>query len=244
MKKEIQFFENFVNQYDKDCKEIAYKIRHTYKVTNYAQNIAMFLNLSSEQIKTAYLCALFHDLGRFPQWDEYQTFIDKDSFDHGDKSYEILKENGFDNEVILKAVKYHNKYALPSDLTEEEELQCKIVRDADKLDILHHKWTIDDKKRKISEDIIRCFEKHKLVSNDMVKHSVDAILRQLSFIYDLNFDESKEMVYVSNVIDRNINLVLDSCKNKDDVYYIADLLDGYLAKELGVKRYERIRKKI
>ena len=95
MKEDIYFFDNFIKNYDKNDKEIAYKIRHTYKVTNFSQNIAMFLNLDKEQIKMAYLCALFHDLGRFPQWKKYHTFKDEHSFDHGDKSYEILKKNGY-----------------------------------------------------------------------------------------------------------------------------------------------------
>jgi len=243
MKKEIKFFDNFISQYDKSCKEIAYKIRHTYKVTNIAQNLALFLNLDDELTKKVYLSALFHDLGRFPQWEEYQTFIDSKSFDHGDKSCEILKNNGICDEIILKAVKYHNKYELPKDLTEEERLVCEIVRDADKLDILHYKWKLDDKKHKIKDNIIRCFEKEKLVPNDLVKYPVDGILRQLSFIYDLNFDESKDMVFASDIIDRNIDLIYSSCKDKK-VFYIQDLLDTYLAKELGVRKYERIRKKI
>ena len=143
----------------------------------------------------------------------------------------------------MAIVKYHNKYTLPNDLTEEEKLQCMILRDADKLDILRHKWTLEHDKHKISKSIIECFEKGVMVSNNMVKYPVDAILRQLSFIYDINFDVSKDIIYTSNVVDRNIDLVYKACKDKK-VYYIWDLLDNYLAKELGVKKYERIRKKI
>ena len=243
MKKEIEFFENFVKSYDLNIEELQLKLLHTYRVVNYSKNIANFLQLNKKQVDTAICSALFHDLGRFPQFSEYKTFSDSKSYDHGDKSYKILKENNYKNKTVLKAVKYHNKYKLPNDLSEEELLQCNIVRDADKLDILHYKWKINKHKYKISDDIINCFERKVLIPNSMVKNEVDLILRQLSFIFDINFDISLDMIYSSNIIDKNIDLVYKSCKD-EKVFYIENILDEYVAKRLGVKKYERIRKKI
>ena len=243
MKREIMFFEKFVSNYDLSIDELQYKLLHTYRVVNYAKNIANFLELDERLVDKVYISALFHDLGRFPQFSEYHTFLDQKSFDHGDKSYEILKSINYKDETVLNAVKYHNKYEVPQHLSEEDKLVCNIVRDADKLDILHYRWKIDKQKHKISQDIVTCFEKHKLVENTKVKYPVDAILRQLSFIFDLNFDVSLDMVYSSNVIDRNIDIVLESCKDKK-AYQIQEILDNYVAKKLGVKKYERIRKKI
>ena len=40
------------------------------------------------------------------------------------------------DEIIKKAIHNHNKLLIEEGLTKEEELFCKIIRDADKLDIL------------------------------------------------------------------------------------------------------------
>ena len=80
MDKEIIFFENFVNQFDKNNKKIKHKYDHTYRVVEYAKKIAKSINLNEKEYNRAIICALFHDLGRFPQIKEYNTFTDLLSF--------------------------------------------------------------------------------------------------------------------------------------------------------------------
>ena len=41
----------------------------------------------------ALLCALFHDIGRFEQLKQYDTFLDHKSVDHASLSCRVLREN-------------------------------------------------------------------------------------------------------------------------------------------------------
>ena len=118
-----------------DCgKKIELKIKHTFRVVALCEEIARKKGLTEEEIELAKLCGLLHDIARFEQYKRYQTFVDSKSIDHGDLGVEILKTNHFigkfsTNEalesLILKTVKYHNKYALPKDLTENKEKEVK-----------------------------------------------------------------------------------------------------------------------
>ena len=163
MDKELEIFKNFINNYDLDIEQLKEKVFHTYRVVNYAQEIAKSLSLNEEDINKAGICGLFHDLGRFPQYTEYQTFHDNKSFDHGDKSYDILKDMGYNDEIVLNAVKYHNKYSVPNELSDREKLFANITRDADKIDILleqlDEEYTED---YKIPETVMKYFNDHEM----------------------------------------------------------------------------------
>ena len=89
------------------------------------------------------LCALFHDLSRFEQYARFKTFLDRISFDHGDRSAQLIDELGFipdlpaeDRACVIDAVRVHNKFAIPDDLPPAHLPAAKMVRDADKLAIL------------------------------------------------------------------------------------------------------------
>ena len=50
----------------------------------------------------ARLAALFHDVSRFKQYREFQTFRDADSFDHGEMSAEIfLHDFPMENGIVI-----------------------------------------------------------------------------------------------------------------------------------------------
>ena len=89
------------------------------------------------------LCALFHDISRFEQYDKFKTFLDRHSFDHGDRSAALIDELGLvpelppeDRACIIDAVRVHNKFAIPVDFPPAHLAAAKMVRDADKLAIL------------------------------------------------------------------------------------------------------------
>ena len=234
MDKEIIFFENFVNQFDKNNKKIKHKYDHTYRVVEYAKKIAKSINLNEKEYNRAIICALFHDLGRFPQIKEYDTFIDKISFDHGDKSYEILKNNNYTDEIILNAVKYHNKKYLPN-FDEITNLHCKLVRDADKLDILFYfNNKINNKNVIIDDKIINYFKNHELVDNTVIENEVNGRLRELSFIFDINFKKSIEIIINNNLIDSKLNS-LRNINNKDKIDLIEKELKKYIQERFDIK---------
>ena len=147
MKKEktLEIFNNFTMSYDMENPMIALKHFHTKRVVDYCEKIAMNLGLNKEEIDLAWHIGIFHDLSRFEQMTIYQTFDDSISFDHALRAAQLLFDDGFimkfdiDEKyykIIYNAVKYHNQYKIPNDLTEQEMLFCRIIRDADMLDIM------------------------------------------------------------------------------------------------------------
>ena len=194
MEKEIKIFEDYLNGFDMNNEMILFKYKHTYRVVDNAKKIAKSLDLNENEYNRACIAALFHDIGRFPQAKEYNTFSDRKSFDHGDKGSEILKELNYNDDIVIKAVKYHNKYDFPKfdDLT---DMHIKIVRDADKIDIMHVTYAENiDRKIKISNRIINCFKKHKQLPNYLGHSYVIYLLRILAFIFDINYKKSMEMI--------------------------------------------------
>ncbi|MBO6195162.1 MAG: HD domain-containing protein [Bacilli bacterium] len=215
MDKEINFFEKYTHSFDLKVPDIERKYYHTYRVMNYAEDIAKSLDLEINEITRAKVCALFHDLGRFPQFTEYKTYIDNISFDHGDKSEEILKENNYNDEIVLKAVKYHNKLLVPKfdDLT---NMHCNIVRDADKLDIMDMQINeLDRYDYKFTEEILNCFKNHTLVDNSFANNIFINLLRMIAFIFDINYKRTIEIIVEKDIIKRKLDLLRMNTYNKE-----------------------------
>jgi hypothetical protein len=126
---------------DKD-RNIVLKEKHTHRVRQEIREIGESIGLDDEDLRLAEVMALFHDLGRFPQYAEFATFSDRRSCDHAALSVKILLENGVldhldpsERELVLKAISYHNRAALPEGESDRCLLFSKLLRDADKLDI-------------------------------------------------------------------------------------------------------------
>ena len=196
--------EDYVNLYNKNDLDIKLKYSHTYRVCEQSKNICNNLNLDEEQSFVAYLIAILHDIGRFYQDKEYNTFEDKFSLDHGDLGVKLLFEDGlirkfiedskYDN-IIKLGVKNHNKFKIEDGLNEEENLQCKIIKDADKLDIFYLIANLDELDRygtndEISVKVKESFMNHILVDNRYKNNENDSIICMLAFVFDLHFDYS------------------------------------------------------
>ena len=92
MKEYMSIFNKYVKGFDLKNKNIMRKFHHTYRVVEYANDIAVSLKLNDDDIVLAKVCALFHDIARFIQATQYNTFIDSKSFDHGDKDLPRRKD--------------------------------------------------------------------------------------------------------------------------------------------------------
>lgn len=204
-----KIFNDYVKKYDLTIKPIMGKYHHSFRVMEFAKEIAISLGLSDKDIKLASDCGLLHDIARFKQYSDYETYIDRLSFDHGDVGYEILKDllNNEDKDIILISTKYHNKYVLP-ELDERTKLFCNIVRDADKLDIMKEQFSeMKDEKVILKEELLDDIYNHKICRNELIKSDSDCILRCLSWINDLNFKYSYEYLLKNNIIEDKFNLL-------------------------------------
>ena len=85
-----RYFKQYISNYDMNEPRIALKTAHMYHVAEDSRIIAKSLNLPEEEQDLAELIGLLHDIGRFDQWKFYETYSDKMSIDHGQKSVEVL----------------------------------------------------------------------------------------------------------------------------------------------------------
>ena len=219
-----QALKNYIEKYDFSNPRIKLKATHIYRVADVAKQIATELNLSKEQKDVAELIGLLHDIGRFEQLRIYDTFKDSESIDHAELGVKVLKENNFIKEfcndekyydIIYTAILNHNKYKIEDGLDEETLLQSKIIRDADKIDILNLLVfetfeTLYKKKEIIDEPIteknLNAILKGNQIERKDQKTNMDDWASNIGYVYDINFKPSfrilKERDYINKIIDR------------------------------------------
>lgn len=242
MNENFDAFDDYAMQFDMNDPMTAYKYNHSYRVVHQAEEIARSLKLDEDDKELASLIGLLHDVGRFKQLEEYSTFNDYASFDHGDYGAKVLFEDGLiknfktseDNySIIEKAIRNHNKMYIEDGLSIKEKLHAKIIRDADKIDILYAFSTnrlleIKDDDSEIDPKIEEAFMKHELVSNKDIKTKNEKNLQMLALVYDLNYDYSKERIYDEKYLEK----MLEGFTNKDLFKKFVDEAIKYLEGEI------------
>ena len=154
-----QYVQGFYSEDEQLQFHVHLKEEHTLRVLQQTGAIAKWLTLAPEQLQLAEIAALLHDIGRFRQFQTYHTFNDAMSVNHAQLGLAVLEESDIltgaglsvhQQNVVNKAVLYHNRRCLPTDMGAECSLISKITRDADKLDIFAMLVT-DDKDNKIPQ---------------------------------------------------------------------------------------------
>ena len=91
LEKVKEAFDKYTNNYDMTNKNIRLKYEHSYAVMDLMGELAFRLNLDKEKIELAKIIGLLHDIGRFEQLKEYNSFSD-DNIDHGDYGADYLNK--------------------------------------------------------------------------------------------------------------------------------------------------------
>lgn len=210
------YFDKYVSNYDMTDPDINYKYYHSYRVMDASVMITTKLNLSEKDIHLAKVIGLLHDIGRFEQDKLYNSFKDG-KMDHGNYGVEVLKENNVleyfninkkDYEVVYKAIKNHNKFKIEDGLTERELLFSKIVRDADKLDILYvlgqekYKKILRQDEKELSDNLVESFLNQQSGNVKDVISENDSLFIIFGYIYDINFKETFEIINKEKYYDK------------------------------------------
>lgn len=123
------WFLNYVNTFGNEPM-IILKRDHSIRVAKDMRMIFNSLSLCNEYVSLAHFLGLYHDIGRFKQWNIYHTFNDNKSVDHADYSAYNLINEGLINQIIperdydmliYNAIKYHNKLNLPCGINIKDE---------------------------------------------------------------------------------------------------------------------------
>jgi hypothetical protein len=212
-----RWFDAYTSRFfgDDECvnAHLRMKQEHTQRTREEILVLAEQLALDDQQKRVAEVVALFHDVGRFPQFAEYRTFNDAKSIDHSHLSVEILRREGVlgvlrreERQWVETAIEHHGRKSLPAHLNGQALLFSKLIRDADKLDIYRivtqfyrqyradpgsFPWKLElpDEPR-CSPAVLEAVRNGQLIEHAMMQTLNDMMLCKLSWVYDVNFAAS------------------------------------------------------
>lgn len=220
------YVENFKTSDGEVRKNIDLKILHTKKVYQNIIHLSKKLQLQEEKKQTAGIAALLHDIGRFEQFSRYKTFADKLSVDHAELGLEIIEEEKIlknfpadVSQIVITAIKFHNKLAVPQHLTEEEKFFTRLLRDADKLDIFRVVIEYYDQLKNnrsdnhavvlglpdnngYSAEVVDDILKGEIVKSQDLKTVNDFRLLQMAWIFDINFVPTFQIIAENQFLEK------------------------------------------
>ena len=221
-----KYVKKFLDNASKDEKEaLSLKIVHSQKVRGIIKSLSRKIGLLDRDIFLSELSGLFHDIGRFEQFRLYHTFLDLKSEDHAALSVKVLKREGVlnnlsyeDKQLVLDSIFVHNKFSIPSEFRDRKLTISKLLRDADKIDIWRVFNTFYKKGigpedinlglpfgKEISDKVCDDLVAGKIVNIKDVKNQLDFMVMRLTWLYDINFNESlKEIInrkYLDTIFD-------------------------------------------
>src|SRR5512143_1255154 len=215
-----------------DQRNIAIKRDHTYEVCRNALRIAGDLGLHEEETILAEAIALLHDVGRFPQYRQYRTFDDSISVNHAALGVKTLLETNAlrglparDRDLIVRAVTLHNVFSLPEGLDGTTLLFARLVRDADKLDVMRVVIEFFGQKKESRADavglglpdepgyslvVLESLARREMARKADLTTLNDFKLLQLAWLYDLNFTSSLRAVLERRYIETLAGMLPDT----------------------------------
>lgn len=212
-----RYVEPFLGTDPEGIKNIQLKIIHTRKVCEAMALLAAGEGLSEHETRIAAAVALLHDVGRFPQYRRWRTFLDSDSDNHARLAIDVIREEnalaGLDPAeqiLIEEAVRCHNMLTPPATVQSPTRTYINLIRDADKLDI----WRLfvelvalppderptaatiglSDLPGVVTEACIASLDAGTIVRLDTISCLNDFKLLQISWIYDLTTATARRLL--------------------------------------------------
>ena len=247
------FTKSFYSSNDEDQRNIMLKVEHTRNVRENILWIAEGLSLSDNKIRLAETAALFHDIGRFPQYAEYKTFRDAISLSHGLLGKKTLIKEGVlerlpegEREIILKVVNFHGAFSIPKTFDGDVVFFLKMVRDADKVDIFrvfleYYDSPPEEKASATAFGVPDTPEYSKIMLENLCNREVasysnirtenDFKLMKLSWLYTIYFDESIRLLQERGLVEK----LISKLPQTDEIKKAIDVLRGYISERLGTR---------
>lgn len=232
----INIFNRYYKRFDIKAVALLRKFHHSYRVMEYSNMLASNLGLDSHDLYIANIIGLFHDIGRFTQYTKYGTYCDDKSIDHAKESCDVLENENMlvdlnceDYEIVMRAIYNHNKYEISKEVTDKCLLHSKIIRDADKIDIMLEQANIfSSDNQELSQELLNnIYSKNCCIQNSNVSE-VDIILVQLGFLFDINYRYTIDFLLKKNWFENKFNLLENYCKDKDEVYRLKNFIMKYV----------------
>ena len=251
MEKAIKSFNDYTRNFDLNNPNIRLKVVHTFKVLELSEYLATKLGFNNQEVYLSKLIALLHDIGRFKQYEKYQTFVDYQSEDHAKMAIDLLFKQGLisdytedieQQKIIYDAIINHNRYMIDTNIDEKSLKFVHLIRDADKLDnyrvkeyesfeVLLNRTKEELEKEEISTSVKEAIMNRKLVLSNTRKTKLDFYMSWMAFVFDLYYKES--LIYIRDndlitrcakrlkPLDASYDLLIDVMKD-----YVIGRIDG------------------
>jgi len=258
--KQLAQLDTFFNDYaarfycDDDYVNANLKLKedHSRRVIDEILHLADHLCLDENQQRIARATALLHDIARFPQFAEYKTYHDPRSINHCRLAVKILTENRaldhldpHEKQLILKAVEYHGIKELPDNLPEEQLLFCRLIRDADKIDICYimaenykrHRNNPDDFQFEVelpdepycSPHVVDALLNKQNIDYSRLKTWNDMKLANLAWVYDVNFTPTLQRIKQRRFLETILEFLPDTPEIQEVRHKIFSYVNSRLA---------------
>lgn len=248
-----QSFEQYLDEFDREDDKIKLKIVHTYYVVDCAQEIAVRMKLSEEDIELAKFIGLLHDIGRFQQLKQFDSFM-PDTMDHARYGAELLfgerrmirqflVNDKFDG-IICEAISRHSDFKLAEIQDERTLLHARLIRDADKLDNCRVKLEeametllgvseTEAGKGLISPGVWQSCMRYESILSAQRITKVDYWLSYVAQIFDVNFAATFSIIMENNYIPRIIQrLHYQERDTREKMTQLIELAVQYMERQL------------
>ena len=210
---------------------------HSRRTCSVTRALVDELELDANQRRIAETIALFHDIGRFEQFVRYGTYNDARSVNHCQLGLAVLRETNVlapldraEREIIEKAIEYHGRKELPSDLDDECLLLSKVIRDVDKVDVLYvitecHKQYHDCPRGGLlrslllelpdepaySANIVDALLHGRRIDHKELRTMNDMRLLLIGWVYDVNFAATLKQIREHGFLDVLLDFLPRTC---------------------------------
>ncbi|HDR16256.1 MAG TPA: HD domain-containing protein [Desulfobacteraceae bacterium] len=241
------WFEDYIERFSSNDtivqENVDLKAEHTRRVCEAILDIGGSLGLGAEDLCIAEVSALLHDIGRFEQYRRYRTFADHKSEDHAALGVRVIKAEGVlrdvdpaGAEIVIRAVECHNRAVLPAGETERSLFFIKLLRDADKVDILrvvteYYRNAANGRNRTIeldlpegdgvSDSVFEALINGRLVRMADLKTLNDFKLLQIGWIYDMNFPRTFQIVRDKKYLEKIREVLPGDSARIAEIYQLA-----------------------
>ncbi len=244
-------FDEYAGRYDLSDVKIKLKWEHTCYVAQHCDRIARSLSLPEADVDLAWLLGMFHDIGRFEQVRRYHTFQDKVSVNHAELSADLLFTEGLVDSFLPEqsrtlyrlmdtAIRYHNRYRLPEDLSERERLFANILRDADKVDILRvncqtPRTEIYDlpeeafRESDMTDEVYAAVSSCREVDRQYSRTGIDFIMGHVGFVYGLVFPESRKIIAEQGYLEQLLQIESTNPRTRERLAVVRETVKRYIS---------------
>jgi hypothetical protein len=229
-----QWFEDYTSGFHCSDEEVErnidLKLQHTYRVCENIKRIASTIGIRGKDQALAEVIALYHDVGRFEQLKVYGTFNDRVSADHSKIALKAINSSGVlsclpirERNLVRRCIWYHNKYQLPDSNRADFLLYSRLIRDADKLDILgviiEH---LEKRTQRPNQALDFGMIDEPRLSTNVIS---DVMQGKMVRISEMRTIEDMRFMYLSWIFDIHYPFTLASIKESG---YLEKLMDGLL----------------